>query len=86
MTQHGPVRALDEAELRQLTTPRLLAYQARLRRLEEGPSFSTDGEWRESGLTDDDWIVCKRDPAYAPLRALIRTILSERGHVNRSLR
>lgn len=84
MTQHGPVQALSEMELRQLTTPRLLAYQARLRRLVDGPSFSTDGEWRESGLTDDSLVICKNDPAYARLRALIRTILSERGHVPRT--
>jgi hypothetical protein len=83
MGRFGAIRPLSEARLRGLTTPRLLAYQRRLYRLHEGPSFTADSEWHESWLKRDGYIVCKSDPAYERLRTLVRSILADREHVER---
>lgn len=77
---------LTEQELRSLSTPRLLGYQARVRKIHE---FSWDD------IDQEDWrarqraagmIRYKDDPAYEAQRALIRSVLAEREHVERSRR
>ena len=77
MGQRKRIGPLPEARLRGLTTPRLLAYQRRMLELRE--TRSTDGVW--PSWRPKDWIFSKDDPRWTELRALVRTILGEREHV-----
>lgn len=77
---------LTEQELRALPTHRLLAYQARVRRIHESSWDDIDQEEVRARQRAAGMIRYKDDPAYEPHRDLIRTILAEREHVERRQR
>lgn len=70
---------LTEAELQKLTTPRLLAYQAMLRKAPEGESF-----WHPDTTGGREWH--KGTAMYAEYMSTLRGMLSKREHVPRKKR
>jgi len=73
------LRLLTENELRKLTTPRLLAYQAKLRKAPEGASY-----WHPDSTGGREWH--KGSQAYVDYMTILRGILSKREHVPRKTR
>jgi hypothetical protein len=70
--------------LRALTTERLLAYRARLLRLEASVTGS-DLDDDEVARFDPDFIYLKDDPRWDALYGSIRAILADREHVDRTV-
>ena len=75
---------LPEEELRALTTPRLLAYQKRIRGVHETSWGDIDQEDERRRMAAAGAIRYKDEPVYAQHRALVRRILDERAHVPRT--
>lgn len=81
MSKRGrPFLPLTEAQLRALPTKRLLAYQARTRRVHETSWGDLDREDERKRLRANGLIQYKDEPAYAEHRDLLRRVLSEREH------
>ena len=73
------LRLLTEIELRKLTPPRLLAYQAKLRKAPEGASY-----WHPDSTGGREWH--KGTAMYVEYMNALRGILSKREHVPRKTR
>jgi hypothetical protein len=70
---------LTEAELRQLPTPRLLAYyKKRVLAVHESSWDDIDRPPHQP-----EWLCHKSDPGYTEYCHLVRKILSEREHVTK---
>lgn len=78
-----PFCPLSESELRALTTPRLLAYQKRIRGVHETSWDDVDQEAERTRQAAAGAIRYKDDPAYTTHRDLVRRVLAEREHVAR---
>jgi hypothetical protein len=76
MSRRVPIQPLSEARLRALTTPRLIAYKARVLTLHETCWHDPD-RFHAPGLLHH-----KSDPGYAEYLGFIKTILAEREHVD----
>lgn len=79
----GPLVPLTESALRKLSTPRLLAYQDRVRRLHEAPWNDPDKVYLDRNDPNRVAFSHKDDPLYVAHRELLRRLLSEREHVPR---
>lgn len=77
MAQERRIAPLTEAQLRALTTPRLLAYQQKMMRVHETESWDDHNK----AYPPHGPIRNKDDPRWGELRALVRSILNERENV-----
>jgi hypothetical protein len=78
------VRPVPADRLKALTTERLLAYRARLLRLEQSASNS-DWDDHELARLAPGFIYFKDDPRWEALYASIKAILADREHVDRTV-